>query len=119
MRRQRLETKDGYELVMGTVHLGQWYLTELLMDRGLFCQPSGIARGATFPRLINVCSVTNRFGSFSSADDLDLNMIRNPGTSLFKQYAKAYLAQLAYSKRLSRSVGETMAVMHVFPGEFG
>jgi len=88
-------TEDGFELHMGTNHLGHFALTGLLMDRLL--ETSG-------SRIVSVTSAAYRFGR-REFDRLTTN--RRSGYSAFRAYARSKLANLVFTQELQRRLSGT------------
>jgi NAD(P)-dependent dehydrogenase (short-subunit alcohol dehydrogenase family) len=84
----RRETTDGFEMQLGTNHLGHFALTGLLFDR---LAESGSAR------IVNVSSTAHRGGSMHF-DDLQLER----GYGKWKSYGQSKLANLLFTYELSR-----------------
>jgi NAD(P)-dependent dehydrogenase (short-subunit alcohol dehydrogenase family) len=79
-------TADGFELQLGTNHLGHFALTGLLLDR---------LRAAPAPRVVTVSSQAHRLGSI---DFDDLNWQRSYGP--WKAYGRAKLSNLLFAREL-------------------
>ncbi|MDX8150956.1 oxidoreductase [Patulibacter brassicae] len=82
-------TADGFELQLGTNHLGHFALTALLLDR---------LRAATSPRVVTVSSLMHRFGSI---DLDDLNWERRDYRR-WPAYGQSKLANLLFARELQR-----------------
>jgi len=80
------QTADGFELQLGTNHLGHFALTGLLLDR---------LKAAPTPRVVTVSSLAHRVGSI---DFDDLNWQRSYGP--WKAYGRAKLANLLFAREL-------------------
>ena len=85
-------TADGFELQLGTNHLGHFALTGRLLDSLL---------AAEAPRVVNVSSVAHRQGKM---DFDDLNWER--GYSRWPAYGRSKLANLLFTLELSRRAEE-------------
>jgi retinol dehydrogenase 14 len=89
---KRLETEDGFELQLGVNHLGHFLLTKLLLD--LIKE----ARG----RIVVVASGAHKIGRIHW-DDLQLKK----GYSTFGSYGQAKLANVLFTRELSRRLEGT------------
>ena len=99
----RKETKDGFELVFGTNHLGHFYLTTLLLDT---------LKRSTHSRVINVSSLMHK-GCKMRWDDLMLEKSFNP---IFT-YSQSKLANVLFTKELQkRVVDSNIKVVALHPG---
>ena len=83
----RRETKDGFELQLGTNHLGHFALTGHLIERLL---------AADAPRVVSVSSIAHRAGKI---DFEDLNWER--GYSRWPAYGRSKLANLLFTQELA------------------
>lgn len=86
------KTEDGFEMQMGTNHLGHFALTGLLMDR-LLAAPS--------PRVVTVSSEVHRIGRVK-LDDLQ----RDNGYSPWPAYGQSKLCNLLFAYELDRRFRE-------------
>jgi len=82
-------TAEGFELQVGTNHLGHFALTGLLLDR---------LRAAPAPRVVTVSSQAHRIGRI---DLDDLNWERRPYRR-WAAYGQAKLANLLFARELQR-----------------
>jgi NAD(P)-dependent dehydrogenase (short-subunit alcohol dehydrogenase family) len=101
----RRETADGFEMQLGTNHLGHFALTGLLFDRLI------ANRGA---RIVNVSSTAHR-GGHMHFDDLQLER----GYGKWKAYGQSKLANLLFTYELARRVaakGLPVVVAAAHPG---
>jgi NAD(P)-dependent dehydrogenase (short-subunit alcohol dehydrogenase family) len=95
-------TKDGFELQIGTNHLGHFALTNLLLPR-------------IRDRVVNVSSSAHRMGSIRLDD---LNWERD-GYQRWRAYGQSKLANLLFTSELQRrldSAGSSVRVLAVHPG---
>jgi NAD(P)-dependent dehydrogenase (short-subunit alcohol dehydrogenase family) len=88
----RHETADGFELQLGTNHLGHFALTGRLIEKLL---------AAPAPRVVNVSSIAHRAGSI---DFDDLNWERS--YSRWPAYGRSKLANLLFTLELARRAEE-------------
>lgn len=88
----RRETKDGFELQLGTNHLGHFALTGRLLEKLL---------AADAPRVVNVSSGAHRIGKM---DFDDLNWEQS--YSRWPAYGRSKLANLLFIAELSRRAAE-------------
>jgi NAD(P)-dependent dehydrogenase (short-subunit alcohol dehydrogenase family) len=98
-------TKDGYELVFGTNHLGHYLFTRLLLDRIKETQ------GA---RIVNVAS-----HSHYQAKRIDWDALRRPTRTVtgVKEYEVSKLANVLFTKELARRLeGTGVTTYAVHPG---
>ena len=92
----RRTTADGFELQLGTNHLGHFALTGLLLDRLL---------AAPAPRVVTVSSTAHRIGRI---DFDDLHAER--GYNRWAVYGQSKLANLLFMSELGRRAAETQLV---------
>ena len=85
-------TEDGFELQLGTNHLGHFALTGLLLDRLL---------AAPDPRVVTVSSIAHRMGRMRW-DDLQWTRDYKP----WPAYGQSKLANLLFTFELQRRAGE-------------
>ncbi len=101
----RRETADGFELQLGTNHLGHFALTGLLMQL-LLARPDA--------RVVTVSSAAHRMGSIDF-DDLQ----GERGYSAWARYGQSKLANLLFCFELQRraaAAGATLRSMAAHPG---
>jgi NAD(P)-dependent dehydrogenase (short-subunit alcohol dehydrogenase family) len=101
----RRETADGFEMQLGTNHLGHFALTALLM-------PALLARPGA--RVVTVSSTVHRSGSIHF-DDLMLERGYRP----WKAYSQSKLANLLFAYELdrrARAAGRELASVAAHPG---
>ncbi len=95
-------TRDGFELQVGTNHLGHFALTGLVLDR-LAATPGS--------RVVTVSSLAHRFGG--GRLDFD-NLLAERGYDRVDAYGRSKLANLLFThelqRRLSAAEAETIAV---------
>jgi NAD(P)-dependent dehydrogenase (short-subunit alcohol dehydrogenase family) len=99
----RMKTKDGFELQLGTNHLGHFLLTNLLLD---------LIKEAAPSRIIVVSSILHRIGRIKK-DDL------NSEKSYFKWlvYGQSKLANILFTNELSRRLeGTKVTANSLHPG---
>ncbi|WP_299052229.1 oxidoreductase [uncultured Nocardioides sp.] len=102
----RKETADGFEMQMGTNHLGHFALTGLLMDRVL-AAPAG--------RVVSVSSVAHKIRSRIDFDDLQFTR----GYERVAAYGRSKLANLLFTYRLDRRLrdaGSPASALAAHPG---
>ena len=96
----RRETADGFEMQLGTNHLGHFALTGLLIERLLHTPAS---------RVVNVSSLAHRFGALRF-DDIQGKRSYDP----WRAYGQSKLANLSFTYeldyRLRRHHADTIAV---------
>lgn len=80
------QTADGFELQLGTNHLGHFAFTGLLLD---------VLRAAPAPRVVTVSSAMHRVGSI----DFD-NLMWEHGYGPWKAYGRSKLANLLFAREL-------------------
>jgi retinol dehydrogenase-12 len=101
----RGQTKQGFELVFGTNHLGHFLLTELLLPRLRASKPS---------RIVNVSS-----GSHYQAKGIDWDALTKPTVTIttLPEYAVSKLANVLFTKELARGkAGEGVHSYALHPG---
>jgi NAD(P)-dependent dehydrogenase (short-subunit alcohol dehydrogenase family) len=100
MHTPRSRTKDGFELQLGTNHLGHFALTGLLLDR-LLAEPNS--------RVVTVSSLAHKVGARIRFDDLQSERRYSPE----RAFAQSKLANLLFTYELQRRLtwfGTTTAV---------
>lgn len=99
-------TKDGFELVFGTNHLGHYLLTRLLLDR---------LRATPGARIVNVSS-----HSHYQAKRIDWDAVRAPTKTRIglEEYEVSKLANVLFTKELARRLeGSGVTAYAVHPGQ--
>ena len=99
------KTEDGFELQLGTNHLGHYALTGLLLER---------LRAAPAPRVITVSSQGHRYGRIAF-DDLQFERRYNA----WRAYGQSKLANLLFARELQRraeAAGLELRSVAVHPG---
>ena len=100
----RRETEEGFEMTFGVNHLGTFLFTTLLLEAIKASAPA---------RIVNLASDAHRGSSGLSFDDLQ----RNNGYSGFKVYADSKLANILFTRELSRRLeGSGVTANAVHPG---
>lgn len=98
---QRETTRDGFELQLGTNHVGHHAFTRLLLP--------GMASGG---RVVTVASEAHRFGDFGDFDDLNYESKR--AYSPWGAYGQSKLANVLFAKALDdRLKGEDTDILSV------
>lgn len=108
MSAPRCETPDGFEMHMGTNHLGHFLLTLLLM-------PSLRAGAAALGRPSRVVNVSSRLQLMGRLRRDDPNI--TTGYNSLAAYAQSKLAQVAFASELTRRGGGDVIAVAVHPGE--
>ena len=91
------KTEDGFDMQLGTNHLGHFLLTELLMPLIKKSADSGFR-----PRIVIVSSVAHEVGSMNWED---LNWEKSYDKN--KAYAQSKLANVLHAKELARRLEDT------------
>ncbi|MEM7740656.1 MAG: SDR family NAD(P)-dependent oxidoreductase [Pseudomonadota bacterium] len=105
---KRGKTKDGFELVMGTNHLGTFALTTVLMQK---LKETAQAHGEA--RVVNLSSMAHQFARKFNPKDL---LPSKRGTSR-DAYAESKLCNLLHARELARRYGRFGIRAHaVHPG---
>ncbi|KAL1894683.1 hypothetical protein Sste5346_005655 [Sporothrix stenoceras] len=102
----RTETKDGFEMQMGTNHLAHFYLFCLLRDR--------LEAGSTpefASRVVNVASSGHRWGLIH-LDDLQL--AKEGAYSPLAGYANSKIANIYMANELDRKYGNATKSIHAY-----
>lgn len=105
MQTPELKTKDGFELQLGTNHLGHFLLNGLLFPL------VETAKG----RIVTVSSIAHKFGHLRLKDLMYENATYNPSVA----YGQSKLANLVYSFELQRrldAAGSDVTSYAVHPG---
>jgi NAD(P)-dependent dehydrogenase (short-subunit alcohol dehydrogenase family) len=102
MATPRRTTADGFELQLGTNHLGHFALTGLLFDR---------LRAAAAPRVVTLTSDLSRTGRI---DFDDLQGERSYGR--WSAYAQSKLANMLFALELDRRAGPEVTSVAAHPG---
>jgi NAD(P)-dependent dehydrogenase (short-subunit alcohol dehydrogenase family) len=87
----RRETVDGFEMQIGTNHLGHFALTGLLLGRLFESAPS---------RVVTVSSMMHTRGAFGALDAADLRL--DAGYTKWGAYGRSKLANLLFAYELER-----------------
>lgn len=82
------QTKDGFEMNMGTNHLGHFYLTYLLWDH---------IKKVEKPRIINVSSLAHKGRGFSGGFGIDFNDLNQFDK---EAYGRSKLANVLFTREL-------------------
>jgi retinol dehydrogenase 12 len=92
-------TRDGFELIWGTNHLGPYLFTRLLLDR---VKQAGQAPGQA--RIVNVASA-----SHYNATGIDWDALKQPTRSAtgMREYAVSKLSNVLFAKELARRLDGT------------
>jgi NAD(P)-dependent dehydrogenase (short-subunit alcohol dehydrogenase family) len=101
----RRQTADGFELQIGTNHLGHFALTGLLLPR---------LQGRKGARVVTVSSTAHRFGRIRF-DDLQAERRYNR----WRAYGQSKLANILFARELDRrlrAAGSTVASLGAHPG---
>lgn len=99
----RALTKDGFEMQIGTNHLGHFLLTNLLLDMIQASSPS---------RIVNVSSEGHRIGGIYKND-----LMSEKSYSKYKAYGQSKLANILFSRELSKKLeGSGVTVNSCHPG---
>lgn len=100
----RLTTKDGFELQIGTNHFGHFLLTNLLLDTIKASAPA---------RIINVSSLAHKFGKIHR-DDLQLE---KGSYTRWVSYGQSKLANILFTRELAKRLnGTNVTVNSLHPG---
>lgn len=99
----RSQTEDGFEMHIGTNHMGHFLLTNLLIHQLIASAPS---------RIINVSSLLHQFGRI---DREDLNMEKS--YSRYQAYFRSKLANILFTRELSKRLhGTGVTANSLHPG---
>jgi retinol dehydrogenase 12 len=101
---QRGLTKDGFELTFGTNHVGPYLFTRLLLP--------AIEKADT-ARIVNVASKAHRR---ATAIDFDVVRTSTPSISGVPEYNVSKLANVLFSRELSRRVPSKIRTYALHPG---
>jgi retinol dehydrogenase-12 len=97
-------TDDGFEMTIGTNHLGPFLLTNLLMDKIRASKPS---------RIVNVSSRAHEKGHIELTD---LNYATRPWASM-EAYRQSKLANVLFSRKLAEMLDkDEVTVYSLHPG---
>jgi len=101
----QMKTEDGFELQIGTNHLGHFLLSILLLDK--------IKATGTGSRIVNVSSRAHRGGA---GFDLN-NLMMEDNYSKWTQYSNSKLANILFTLELARRLQDTgVNVYSLHPG---
>jgi dehydrogenase/reductase SDR family protein 13 len=99
-------TRDGFEITIGTNHIGPYLLTELLLP-ALRAAPQG--------RVVNVAS-----GAHFTVKRMDWTLLERrtaPAKSRFREYAASKLMNVLHAKELARRLADTRVTTYsLHPG---
>lgn len=101
--RERLVSKDGFELQFATNVLGHFLLTGMLLP---------LALRARAPRVVTVASLAHRLGGPVPLTDLNSEESYKP----VKSYAKTKLANVLFGRELQRRAGHRLLSTICHPG---
>lgn len=100
---ERLTTKDGLELQIGTNHFGHFLLTNLLLDMLKASAPS---------RIINVSSHAHKFGKINRDD---IHLVKS--YSRWGAYGQSKLANVLFTRELAKRLkGTNVTANSLHPG---
>lgn len=100
---ERQITKDGFEMQIGTNHLGHFLLTNLLLDTIKASAPA---------RIINVSSLAHTFGKIN-CDDIQ----SEKSYARWTAYGQSKLANILFSRELAKRLkGTNVNVNSLHPG---
>lgn len=100
-----MKTKDGFEMQLGTNHIGHFLLTNLLMPQ--------LKRAAPGARIVNVSSLAHTSGTMNW-DDLHYE---NTTYNRFTAYSQSKLANVLFTKELARKgEGSGVTAYALHPG---
>ena len=99
------KTKDGFELQLGTNHLGHFLLTNLLLDLLKASAPS---------RIVNVASILHLIGRINKTD-----LMRNKFYNRWLVYGQSKLANVLFTHELAQKLrGSGVTANSLHPGLF-
>jgi len=101
---QRQVTEDGFEMQMGTNHLGHFLLTNLLLD---------VIKASAPARIVNLSSAGHTLGSLDLLEDLQ----SEKSYGAWKTYCNSKLANILFTNELQRRLeGTKVFTNSVHPG---
>merc|ERR1719492_8795 len=101
----QMKTKDGFEMQLGTNHIGHFLLTNLLMPQ--------LKKAAPGARIVNVSSLAHTSGTMNWED---LHYENTP-YHRFTAYSQSKLANILFTKELARKgEGSGVAAFALHPG---
>ena len=99
------KTKDGFELQLGTNHLGHFLLTNLLLD---------LLKAAAPSRIVNVASILHRIGRINKTD-----LMRDKSYNRWLVYGQSKLANVLFTHELAQKLqGSGVTANSLHPGLF-
>ncbi|XP_063700710.1 retinol dehydrogenase 12-like isoform X2 [Culicoides brevitarsis] len=99
----KMLTKDGFEMQLGTNHLGHFLLTNLLLDH---------LKNSTPSRVVNVSSMAHLFGKINK-DDLNSEKSYNSVNA----YSQSKLANVMFTRELAKRLqGTGVTTYSLHPG---
>lgn len=98
----KAQTKDGFEMQMGTNHLGHFLLTNLLLDLLKASSPS---------RVVVVSSSGHKFSGINRDD-----LMAEKSYSKIKQYGQSKLANILFARHLAKKLDGLVTVNSCHPG---
>merc|ERR1712045_789739 len=101
----QMKTKDGFEMQLGTNHIGHFLLTNLLMPQ--------LKKAAPSARIVNVSSMAHKPGQMN-CEDLHYE---NTPYNRFTAYSQSKLANILFTKELARKgEGSGVTAYALHPG---
>jgi NAD(P)-dependent dehydrogenase (short-subunit alcohol dehydrogenase family) len=98
----RAQTVDGFEMQLGTNHLGHFALTGLLLP---------LLLAATSPRVVVVSSDAHKIGRIRFDD-----LMGEKSYGRWSAYGQSKLANLLFMRELARRAGDRLAAVGAHPG---
>lgn len=98
----KMLTKDGFEMQMGTNHLGHFLLTNLLLDLLKASSPS---------RIVIVSSSGHKFSGINKND-----LMAEKSYSKIKQYGQSKLANILFARQLAKNLDGLVTANSCHPG---
>lgn len=98
----KMLTKDGFEMQMGTNHLGHFFLTNLVLDLLKASSPS---------RIVIVSSSGHKFSGINKDD-----LMAEKSYNKIKQYGQSKLANILFARQLAKNLDGFVTANSCHPG---
>ncbi|KAK3316536.1 hypothetical protein B0H66DRAFT_576378 [Apodospora peruviana] len=102
-------TKEGYEIQMGTNHLGHAFLLKLLMPL--------LLKTATTPRVVSLASAAWKYADATQKIQFDTLKSLDGAVTPVNRYIQSKVANVLYAQQFALRHGPRITIVSVNPGE--